>query len=188
MENSRQLALTRADNNFNVFFPLLSFVFAEQKQSAELSWRVKWPCITTFRSFMIYECNYRAVISSSFSLFFCIFTSHRRIWSSRHKYQHTLYNIFDGTLCSHCNVTLEPFSTYFLTTKRTSTSDCPSANRNRIEIEKWNKKMNEKIKWMKSGEKLQQFKLRQTIMFYCSERYFWLRFDELLSLRFECSK
>lgn len=132
-----------------------------------------------------------AITARSFLLlfrFFCIFTSHRCIWSPRHKYQHTLYNIFDGTLCSHCNVTLEPFSTYFLTTKRTSTSDCPSANRNRIEIEKWNKKMNEKIKWMKSGEKLQQFKLRQTIMFYCSERYFWLRFDELLSLRFECSK
>lgn len=41
----------------------------------------------------------------------------------------TLYRIFGCTLCSQCSVTLEPFSTYFLTTKCASTSDCPSKNR-----------------------------------------------------------
>lgn len=49
---------------------------------------------------------------------------HRWIWLGRLIF--TLYKIFGGTLCSHCNVTLVPFSTYFLTTRRTSTSVCPS--------------------------------------------------------------
>lgn len=41
----------------------------------------------------------------------------------------TLYRIFGSTLCSQNNVTLDPFSIYFLTTRRASISEYPSRKR-----------------------------------------------------------
>lgn len=55
----------------------------------------------------------------------------------------TLYKIFGSTLCSQYSVTLAPFSTYFLTTKRASISEYPSKKRkNREERHVYNLKMN----------------------------------------------
>lgn len=69
-------------------------------------------------------------------------------------------------MCSQCSVTDDPLSTYFLTTKRTSTSDCPSKNR-----EKEGKMYSTLLLWKRHGQKwTHSFLKNLNVICICSAR------------------